>query len=141
MKHFLDKGRIDTLKEWDEYRYDVASSVGTGLNRIVEVEDKVIIKSHPTLLFSELLKLKQVIIKNAEIEKAKDIQRNGDLQKQIAQKKEIYYRFRDLPQARAAQAVAPHHPRRCGRPCGRPAGTGRGRGGGAGARAGAGAPA
>lgn len=36
-----------------------------------EVEDGVIIKSHPTLLFAELLKLKHAILKTSEIEKPK----------------------------------------------------------------------
>ena len=37
-----------------------------------EVEAGVIIKSHPTLLFAELLKLKQVSLKTPEIEKPKE---------------------------------------------------------------------
>ena len=41
-----------------------------------------------------------------DIERDKDIQRNADLTKQIDRKKEIYYRFRDLPESRAAQATA-----------------------------------
>ena len=41
-----------------------------------------------------------------ETRKLKDIQSNDDLAKRIARQKEIYYRFRDLPESRAAQAVA-----------------------------------
>ena len=41
-----------------------------------------------------------------ETEERKDAQRNGDLGKKIAQHKQIYYKFRDLPESRAAQAVA-----------------------------------
>ena len=40
------------------------------------------------------------------VEKIKDTQRNADLEKRIDRKTELYYRFRDLPESRAAQAVA-----------------------------------
>lgn len=40
------------------------------------------------------------------IREEKDKQKNADLDKQIKQKMDIYYRFRDLPENRAAQAVS-----------------------------------
>lgn len=44
--------------------------------------------------------------KHLDTQKEKDVQRNTDLERKIGKKKDLYYRFRDLPESRAAQAVA-----------------------------------